>query len=552
MTSRHPNGMRNYLSRRMFLGGTAAAAAAAALAVESSAQAATTSKTAITGPVRIDTGLVEGVAADLNGVTVFKGIPFAATTAGANRWRPPQPAPSWTGVYTADTFGDACPQTSLSGATLDIPMSEDCLNLNVWTAAASQNERRPVFVWIYGGRFVGGYGSMAEFDGSGLARKGLVVVTLNYRTASYGFLSTPELTQEGHGASGNYGLLDQIAAMRWVQRNIAAFGGDPGNVTIAGQSAGSASVLNHVFSPLSKGLFHRAILESGAFYPKDPQIGALATSYRTLKHAEALGTEWMTTVGVSTVEEARALSTDALLTGLSDDDTAIATVASIDGYPPVWRPVLDGWVMPLSYWDTMITGSQSDVPIINGNNKDENGAEPDLSVSEAAFQTWADTYYTPLAEEFLDLYPVTSDAEGGPQTDAAIVDRDRVSAHDWAVLWAQHAKSPVYTYYWTHAVPGQDMGAYHGSEINYVFDNLYDTDDPWTTADYTIANTLSDYVVNFATTGDPNGGGLPRWVPTNAKDQTVMELGDAWGPVPIATPEKAAFYRRFFSLQPPW
>jgi para-nitrobenzyl esterase len=551
MISRRSHDMSKRVSRRLFLGGTAAAAAA--LVVENPARAVTTGKDAITGPVRIDTGLVQGVPGALSGVTVFKGIPFAATTAGENRWRPPRRAASWSGVYLADTFGDACPQTSLSGAALDIPMSEDCLNLNVWTAARAPDERLPVFVWIYGGRFVGGYASMAEFDGSGLARKGLVVVALNYRTASYGFLSTPALTAEsGHGSSGNYGLLDQVAAMRWVRRNIAAFGGDPGNVTIAGQSAGSASVLNHVFSPLSKGLFHRAILESGAFYPKDSQIGALATSYRTLERAEALGTSWMATVGASTLAEARALSTDALLTGLADNDTAIATVASIDGYPPVWRPVLDGWVMPMSYWDTLVTGSQNDVPIMNGNNKDENGASPDLSVTEAAFQTWAGTYYPPLAEEFLDLYPVTSDAEGGPQTDAATVDRDRVSAHDWATSWAWHAKSPVYTYYWTHAVPGQDMGAYHGSEINYVFDNLYGTDDPWTSADYEIANTLSDYVVNFAKTGDPNGQGLARWAPTNAADQTVMELGDAWGPVPIATPDKAAFYRRFFSLQPPW
>ncbi|MBD0843972.1 carboxylesterase family protein [Streptomyces sp. TRM68416] len=180
--------------------------------------------------------------------TVHKGIPYAASTANANRWRPPQPTEEWSGVRAADTFGAGCPQGSRVGPT----MSENCLNLNVWTAAESSRDRRPVFVWIYGGRFIGGSGSNAPFDGPGPARKGLVVVTLNYRTASYGFLSTPEPTEKsGHGSSGNYGLLDQLAALKWVRRNIAAFGGDPDNVTIAGQSTGAASVLGHVSSPRS-------------------------------------------------------------------------------------------------------------------------------------------------------------------------------------------------------------------------------------------------------------------------------------------------------------
>lgn len=203
MISRNSGDIPKQLSRRFFLGGTAAAPASAA----------STGRAAITGPVRIDAGLVQGVSALLAGVTVFKGIPFAATTAGENCWRPPRPRVKWDGVLQADTFGDICPQTALGGPAIDVPMSEDCLNLNVWTAAAGPGERRPVFVWIYGGRFVGGYGSSAQFDGSGLARKGLVVVTLNYRTASYGFLATPELSEEsGHHASGNYGLLDQAPA----------------------------------------------------------------------------------------------------------------------------------------------------------------------------------------------------------------------------------------------------------------------------------------------------------------------------------------------------
>ena len=546
------------MSRRAFINGSVTAAAAAAVigggAVGASAATDRPGKAAPLGdrPVRTQSGLVSGTGALLPGVTVYKGIPFAASTAGENRWRPPRPPASWTGVRAADTFGDVCPQTSLSGATIPFPMSEDCLNLNVWTSAAAPGERRPVFVWIYGGRFVGGYGCDPTYDGAGLARKGLVVVTLNYRTSAYGFLAAPQLTAESrHRSSGNYGLLDQIAALRWVQQNIAAFGGDPDNVTIAGQSAGSESVLQHVFSPLSRGLFHRAILESGAFYPKDSQIGALATSYRTLAHAESLGTAWLKEVGVTTLAEARALSTAALLTGTADNDTGIATVAAIDGYPPVWRPVLDGWLMPQTYWDTMRSGAQHDVPIINGNNKDENGAAPNPSVTLAAFQKWARTYYPPLADEFLKLYPATSNATAGLLTNEAIQERDRVSGYDWARLWAQRASSPVYTYYWTHAAPNRNQGAYHGSEIFYVFDNLYATTAPWTATDYDIADTLSDYVVNFATSSDPNGSGLPSWKPTSGA-QTVMEIGDSWGQIPVASAAKTEFFRQFFALQRPW
>jgi para-nitrobenzyl esterase len=224
-------------------------------------------------PVRTEAGPVLGLSAKDPSIMVYKGIPYAAAPVGALRWQAPQPPIQWEGVRMADQFGDICPQMQRN---TNVPMSEDCLFLNIWTGAGSADERRPVLVWIYGGRFIGGSGSEPIYDGEGLARKGLVVVTFNYRTGVFGFLATPELSQEsGRNASGNYGLLDQIAALRWVHQNIASFGGDPNRVTIAGQSAGAASVLHLINAPLAKGLFQRAIAQSGARFPNDPEISGL-------------------------------------------------------------------------------------------------------------------------------------------------------------------------------------------------------------------------------------------------------------------------------------
>ncbi len=549
----------------------AAAAVTADLTTAYAAPAAGTAKDPLTGPVRIDTGLVSGTQALLSGVAVYKGIPYAASTAGANRWRPSQPPAAWSGVRKADAFGDICPQggamgpgaapspssspsptsspsPSPSSSASQTAMSEDCLNLNVWTAAASAKERRPVLVWIYGGRFVSGSGSDPAFDGSGLAAKGLVVVTLNYRTGVFGFLATPELSAEsGHG-SGNYGLLDQIAALRWVRRNIHAFGGDPNRVTIAGQSAGAASVQHLVYSPLTRGLFHGAIMESGAYHPRDTQIRTLASSYRTLATAESQGTAYATAHNAATLADLRALTVTELLVGNNANDTSVPG----NPPPPLFRPVLDGYVMPRTYWEALRTGAQHDVPIMNGNNRNENGASPNLSVTVSGYQSTAASTYGSMADEFLTLYPASTDSEASARTGDAIRDRDRTSAHLWATAWARTAKSPVFSYFWTHAPPGQSSGAYHGSEIQYMFGNLYAGGSSWTDTDEEIADRLSSYVVNFVTHGDPNGSGLPVWAASKADTPTVMELGDAWKPVKVAAPAKADFFERFFNTQQPW
>ncbi|MFC8514768.1 carboxylesterase/lipase family protein [Streptomyces sp. NPDC057257] len=543
------------LGRRLFLGRSLAAAAAVTLAGSTSAYAADgKSSAALTGPVRTGTGRVSGVAAALTGVTVFKGIPFARSTAGALRWRPPQPAEPWSGVLKADTFGDICPQSSGqgAGAAASMTQSENCLNLNVWTAARSSDERRPVFVWIYGGGFSSGSGADPTFDGSALASQGLVVVTFNYRTGPFGFLAHPELSAEdAHGVSGNYGLLDQIAALKWVRRNIGAFGGDPGRVTIAGQSAGAGSVNVLLNSPLATGLFHGAIMESGVRDPHDPEIAALPTSYRTKEAAESAGTTWAKGKSATTLAELRALSATEVLDGSDTKDTTVT--APTLGNPPSFRPVLDGYVLARTYEETLTRGLQNAVPVLTGGNKDENGASPGTDTTVAKFRAMAGTKYGDLAEEFLALYPATTDAEADEQTNASARDSGRVSVHLWGTEFARHANTPVYTYWWEHVPPGaSSQGAYHTSEIVYVFDSLYATDKAWTAADREIAKTLSAYVVNFVEHGDPNGRGLAHWPANDPHRPATMEVGDRFGRMELADAEKVAFFRRYYAAQRAW
>lgn len=480
-------------------------------------------------------------------IMVYKGIPYAAPPIGELRWRAPEPPLPWHGVRDATQFGKICPQTQRDPA---LPMSEDCLNLNIWTRANSAKERRPVLVWFYGGRFVGGYGSDPRYDGEGLARKGLVVVTMNYRTGVFGFLATPELSKEsGHDASGNYGLLDQIACLRWVHENIAAFGGDPKRVTIAGQSAGAASVLLLCDSPLAKGLFQRAIAESGARYPNDPLLASLATSWRPLKDAECAGIDYAEAHGAHSLENLRALSCEKLLVGNNANDEKVS------GSPPLFRPVVDGWVIPLDYSQTYARGVQSDVPLLTGNNLDESGASPQPDITLEDYRSAARLKYGKLAEEFLSLYPASSAYEAGLAVSAAARDASRVSTFLWAKEWKKASTSPVFTYFWTHAPPGPDhdkMGAFHGSEINYVFSNLYSSDRPWADEDWRIAALMSTYWANFAANGDPNGKGNPLWASFDPMSHTTMEVGDKFGPIPISDDARIDFLKRFFKTQDAW
>ncbi|QIY96890.1 carboxylesterase/lipase family protein [Streptomyces sp. S1D4-11] len=505
--------------------------------------------------MRTESGLVTGTPAALDGVTVYKGIPYAASTAGKNRWRPPQPAPSWPGIRKADTWGAACPQPVMGIDADKVPeLSEDCLNLNIWTGKASSRERHPVFVWIYGGRNSAMWASQPVYDGANLASKGVVVVTYNHRVGAFGNLAHPELSAEsGHGGSGNWGVLDTVAVLKWIRQNIAEFGGDPDRVTLAGWSHGSAFVNISMISRLTRGLYHRALPAAGVQYTKDPALGHVAGGYSTLAAAEANGTAFASYMGASTLADLRALTADEIVSKVYAAD-APATATDFGN-------VLDGYVLPTTYTGAMESRTEADVPVLTGNNKDENGASPNLRMTVAQFQAYAASEFGDGAAEFLALYPATTDEEAAAQYNNYARDEERVSTFLWGTQFKETAgnRSPVYTYWWTRVPPGSDTtnpiepadgaGAYHGAEKYYLFGNLYGTDRPWTAEDRTIADITSSYVANFAATGNPNAPArdfLPLWPALRTTKPLSMELGDTFAPVPAADTEaKYTFLKNY-------
>lgn len=517
----------------------------------------------------IDSGRLNGTRAHDPAVAIFKGIPYAAPPVGTLRFRAPAPARKWTGTRSADQFGALCPQ--LGAPPLGRMMSEDCLTANVWTGARSAREKRPVFVWIYGGGFSQGTGSSPQFDGTSLAKKGVVVVTFNYRLGPLGFLATPELSREsGHNASGNYGLLDDIAMLKWVQRNITAFGGDPSRVTIGGQSAGAGSVGFLAMSPLAKGLFHSAIAESHARHPGDPELRFLSTSWRSKASAETAGTAFSAARGAHSLAELRAMPWQKLLEGSDATDTAVETLTN--SKPPPFRPVIDGWVLPANYSATYNARRQNAVIYIAGNNHDETGAVPEaawpgfraspdplrggmpsINVTLAGYQAWAKRKFGPMAEEFFKLYPASTDDEAARMSNRAARDNSRSSTLLWAEEWRKGVSLPVYPYFWNHTPPGAALrGAYHGSEISYVFDSLHAQNLAWTDEDRRIAEQMSSYWANFIANGDPNGPGLPLWPAWQSGSTQLMGLGDKVGPFSAASPERFDFWKRFFAAQEQW
>jgi para-nitrobenzyl esterase len=498
---------------------------------------------AITQPVKAHYGLISGIPGKDPSITVFKGVPYAAPPVGDLRWRAPKPPASWDGVRKADKFSASCVQNIVEERkpwTHEFmshdSVSEDCLYLNIWTAAKSAGEKRPVFVFIHGGGFNEGAGSIPAYDGEGLAKKGLVMITINYRLGIFGFFAHPELTKESdHNASGNQGLLDVLAALEWIHDNVAAFGGDPSRVTMAGQSAGSMAVHDLVASPLAKGLFHRGIAESGG--------STLGGSSRSLADAEGAGIKFAEQRGAKSLADLRALTPEQLM----------ARPASGGGIR--FGPIVDGYFLPAPIDEIVAQGKQNDVPILTGANADEGGGSPHPNTTLDAFQSRAKQRFAESADAFLKLYPATSDQEAGLANNDSSRDQQRMSIYAWAQARAKTSKSKLYTYFWTHALPGPDAdryGAFHTSEVPYALRTLSMSDRPFTDADRKIADEMSSFWANFAKTGDPNGRGLPHWPAVSEKADTTMQIGDRTEAIPTAgSPAKLEFWHQYFARPRP-
>jgi para-nitrobenzyl esterase len=458
----------------------------------------------------VQAGILTGNAADGAGIISFKGIPYAAAPVGASRWQAPKPVASWAGNRAATQYGHTCWQGTAFGPVDNSQASEDCLFLNVWTGAKSSQERRPVMVWLHGGGFQFGTSGDARWDGGNLAKKGVVVVTLNYRLGVLGFLARGDLDAEAGGkSSGMYGLLDQIAALQWVKNNVAAFGGDPNNVTVFGESAGAHAVGMLLSSPLATGLFQKAIAESGAFW--ETPKGVMAS------HAAAsqVGARLGAALGASSLADLRNLSAQQLM----GDPTEAA-----------YSPSVDGYVLPTDPYQRFAAGLQNDVPLLEGQNADEGtifaataGIPADTKEHFVAAATSA--FGAPNIDPFLQFYPAATDAQA-QQSEVALAGDLIIASQTWemANLQKRTGKSPVYSYYFSQTSPYNPLPI-HVSEVPYVFQNLVANGHGAPNAsDVALADAMSSYWTSFAKTGNPNGGNLPNWPAYTGAGGQVMGL----------------------------
>ena len=477
-----------------------------------------------TDPVRLDAGLVTGVTADgARAVRVFRGIPYAAPPVGARRWRPPQPCAPWEGVRACDRFGSACPQPpALIGGDVG-RHSEDCLFLNLWTAAGEAQARLPVMVWIHGGGHTTGSGSQPLYDGVRLAQDGVVLVTINYRLGPFGYLAHPLLSRESaQGVSGNYGLLDQIAALQWVRRNVAAFGGDPGCVTIFGESAGAASVARLMVSPLARGLFHRAIAQSGGPVGHNRH---LREAWYGQESMESVGERLAKQLGCADAPDPlvalRAKSPEEIL-------RAANPVVGLFGKGNRFGPVVDGWALPDDPFVLFESGRQCAVPLLAGFNANEGTVflRNAPARGEAGYRLLLRLWFGERAERARELFPIENgDLDGALDrlvTLAAFGQPARAMARAMGKV-----NAPGYLYYFSQVPPAaaeRKLGAFHSAEILYLFGNFPALAAP-REEDTALSRSLRACWVNFARTGSPNGAGLPEWPAHDARGDVALQFG---------------------------
>jgi para-nitrobenzyl esterase len=470
--------------------------------------------------VHVEAGWLARAPGAVPAVSVYRGIPFAAAPIGDLRWKPPEAAPAWPGVREALAFGPNCLQELRRQLLPWTPeymprngVSEDCLSLNVWTPSQTGDERLPVLVYIHGGAFATGSGDVLVYDGERLAARGVVVVTLNYRLGVFGFFAHPELTRESpHTASGNYGLLDQIAALEWVQRNIAAFGGDPGAVTIAGQSAGAGSVHLLTASPRARGLFQRAIAQSGPW--------RLRQRLPNLGESEARGSDFAALLGAESLSALRALPAAVVLGRAIESKIA-------------FRPSVDGWAVPDQVPAVYTRHEQADVPLLTGITADEGSSQQNYGTFDVReLEAHVKERFGERASLLLALYPAASDAEAHERQKQLARDEGLAELFAFRAMRAASGTARDFGYFFERAIPWPEQPryqAFHSAELPYVFDNLGKLERPWENVDRELGELMVRYWVNFVRNGDPNAEGLPRW--PSASDQ-VMRLG----PEPHAEP----------------
>ena len=470
--------------------------------------------------VKTENGRVEGVL-ESSGVRSFKGIPFAAPPVGELRWKEPQRAKNWNGIRKADHFGPRAMQPSIFTDMVfrSDGMSEDCLYLNVWAPSNTGNTKLPVFVYFYGGGFIQGDGSEPRYDGESMAQKGIVSLTVNYRLGIFGLFSHPELTHESpHHSSGNYGLMDQSAAIQWVKRNIAAFGGDPNKITIAGESAGSISVSAQMASPLSRNLIAGAIGESGSLLGALPPV-PLATG-------EQNGEKFAAGIKATSLAALRAIPADSLLKAASRSN------------PFRFSMTIDGYFFPKDPLVIFQSGEEAHVPLLAGWNSEEGNYRGVLgreTPTKENFEAAVRKLYTDHATEILSVYQPATDAEVEKVATELASDRFiAFSTWRWIDLQAKTGGKPVYRYYYQRPRPAMApgmgnapaaTGAVHSAEIEYAMGNLhYNKVYAWTPEDEAVSKILQQYFVNFIKKGDPNGSGLPVWPSIKGNQVPVMQI----------------------------
>ena len=488
---------------------------------------------------KVTGGEVQGVVAD--GISIFKGIPFAAPPVGDLRWKAPAPVQTWTGIKKADAFGPACMQPANSQGNT-APVSEDCLYLNVWTPAKKPVEKIPVIVWIYGGGFSGGSTSIPMYDGMGFAKKGVVLVSVAYRVGPFGFLAHPELTSESGKGSGNYGLEDMIAGLKWVKENIARFGGDPANVTIFGHSAGGMAVNMLAASPVTKGLFHRVIcMSGGSFAPlQTTEQGGIGLGIPALKVAELTGQDFLKKLEAADIKAARQMSADQVQKGAG---------GGMGGGGLRFRPVADGYIIPSDLYSIYEAKRFNDTPILLGNTSNELGSFGARGKTTAAqFEEQIKKQYGAQANAILAVYPHSTDADAARST----TELSRESTFSWSTwTWARmqtkQGKGRAYIYYYDYHAPDAD-GSGHGSDVPYAFQTLSGgrggAPKP---EDLKLSDSISSYWVNFAKTGDPNGPGLPQWPAFAENDQKAMVFDQTPGARPVPNLDKIKAFDAYIS-----